>query len=211
MSNYKVIDLKTWNRKDTFEFFKDFDIPHYNVTVNVDVTNLKAFCKKHNYSFFIASIFYSQQALQQVENFRMRLVDGEIRCFDTLKAGSTILLKNNTFGFNYFEETNHFEEFHTKAAISIMETRNNPEFIPREGGQHMVYYSVTPWFSFTSFQHARKFDKNDTIPRIVFGKYFEQNGKLLMPVSVEAHHSLVDGYHVGLYYQALEQIFNELK
>lgn len=210
MANYKVMNTTTWDRADTFQFFKDFDIPHYNVTVNVDVTKLKAYCKENDYSFFIASIFFSQQALAQVENFRYRLVDGEVRCYNTLKAGSTVLLKNNTFGFNYFEETNDFKQFHAKASASIEEIRNNPEFIPREGGSHMVYYSVTPWFTFTSFQHARRFDKYDAIPRIVFGKYFEQNGKLLMPVSVEAHHALVDGYHVGLYVAAFENLLNAL-
>lgn len=73
----------------------------------------------------------------------------------------------------------------------------------------LIYYSVIPWISFTSFSHARNYSTRESIPKIVLGKITEQNNSLTMPVSVEVHHSLMDGLHVGKYFKLLQEILNE--
>jgi len=49
------------------------------------------------------------------------------------------------------------------------------------------------------------------VPRLAWGKYFEENGKILLPFSVQAHHSFVDGIHMGKYYECLQKYLNEFK
>ena len=102
MKNYTILDTENWERKSTFDFFQTFDIPFYNITANVDVTNLKAYCKKWDYSFFITSLFISQKVVNQLDNFKLRLAPNEVRKYETSQAGSTVLLGNNTFAFCYF-------------------------------------------------------------------------------------------------------------
>jgi chloramphenicol O-acetyltransferase type A len=69
----------------------------------------------------------------------------------------------------------------------------------------LIYYSVIPWVSFTSFKHANSGDNRQTVPRMVFGKMFEEGGRRLMPFSVEVHHALMDGYHVGRYFEVFQE------
>ena len=69
----------------------------------------------------------------------------------------------------------------------------------------MIYYSVIPWVSFTSFKHANSGDNRQTVPRMVFGKMFDQGDRRLMPFSVEVHHALMDGYHVGRYFNLFQE------
>lgn len=38
-----------------------------------------------------------------------------------------------------------------------------------------------------------------------WGKYYEKDGKIMMPVSVQAHHSFVDGIHIGEFADRLEK------
>jgi chloramphenicol O-acetyltransferase type A len=57
---------------------------------------------------------------------------------------------------------------------------------------------------FTSFSHARRWGTEDAVPKIVFGKHREIGGRRHMPVSVEVHHALVDGLHVGRFYEAFQ-------
>jgi len=64
----------------------------------------------------------------------------------------------------------------------------------------LIYYSSIPWISFTSFSHASDNKSGISIPKIVFGKYFQKGNKTLMPVSVEVHHALMDGIHVGKFF-----------
>ena len=69
----------------------------------------------------------------------------------------------------------------------------------------LIYYSVIPWVSFTSFKHANSGDNRQTVPRMVFGKMFEDGSRRLMPFSVEVHHALMDGYHVGRYFKLFQE------
>lgn len=53
-------------------------------------------------------------------------------------------------------------------------------------------------------------NKEDSIPRISFGKYFIQDDKVLLPHSIQVNHMLLDGVHIGNYMERLQQFINEL-
>ena len=74
----------------------------------------------------------------------------------------------------------------------------------------LIYYSVIPWVSFTSFKHASRLDKGQTIPRVVFGKVFTNNGRMLMPLSVEANHTIMDGFHVGKFFTRFQEALDSV-
>ena len=48
----------------------------------------------------------------------------------------------------------------------------------------------------------------DSIPRVSWGKYFEDNGKIKMPISVQVHHAMMDGLHVGRYFEMIQDILD---
>ncbi|MBP7321279.1 MAG: chloramphenicol acetyltransferase, partial [Lachnospiraceae bacterium] len=50
----------------------------------------------------------------------------------------------------------------------------------------------------------------DSNPRITWGKYHEVNGRIMIPVSILAHHALVDGLHIGNFYKKIEMNLVEL-
>ena len=39
-------------------------------------------------------------------------------------------------------------------------------------------------------------------------KYYEKNGRIMIPISVQAHHSFVDGIHVGQFVNGLQKYFD---
>ncbi len=69
----------------------------------------------------------------------------------------------------------------------------------------MIRYSVLPWFDFTSVSHARDFPRGDSAPLITFGKITEAVSRRTMPVSIHAHHALVDGLHVAQFVEKFQQ------
>ena len=42
------------------------------------------------------------------------------------------------------------------------------------------------------------------------GKYEEQNGRRLLPLSIQVHHAVCDGYHVGLFVDIVQKEINQL-
>ena len=74
----------------------------------------------------------------------------------------------------------------------------------------LIYYSAIPWVSFTSFKHASRLDKTQTVPRIVFGKMFDEDNAKKIPLSVEANHTIMDGVHVGKLFNRFQEIADSL-
>lgn len=66
---------------------------------------------------------------------------------------------------------------------------------------NIIHYSILPWINFSNLSHAHDYKRTDSIPKFVFGKYTELNGRCLLPLSIEVNHALMDGIHVARYLQ----------
>lgn len=204
-----LFDTTTWNRRSTYEFFKNYDDPFFNITATVDVTTLQRRCMEEKGSFFIESLYCSLRAANETEAFRLRLADDRVLLYDTIHAGATVLLTDETFRFCYFDYRPEREQFIAEAQVCIEQAINSPALDPRDEAIDLIHYSVIPWVSFTGFKHARRWIKGDSVPKIVFGKYFASGDRLLMPVSVEVHHALMDGLHAGRFFGRFQQVLEE--
>jgi chloramphenicol O-acetyltransferase type A len=207
MSRY--LDLDGWKRRQHFEFFKGFDNPFFNICVNLDVTNLLGLTRSDaSVSFFIAYHFLSMRAANEVEPFRYRLRDEGVLVHDRIHAGTTFLLADETFTFVYFDYAEEFEVFQKSAREMIEKAKSGKSRLDeREDRDDLIHHSVLPWVSFNSISHARNWGRPDSIPKIAFGKYRADNERVLMPISVEVHHALMDGLHVGRYFEKLARSF----
>ena len=208
---FKHLDLETWSRRRHFEFFRNSDDPFFNLCTEVDVTRLveKVSSLTHG-SFFLASLWISTRAANETESFRYRLEGDSILVFDSVDCGSTILREDETFGFGYFRYTTDYSQFASEGAREIARVRSETgDLRERTDSLAMIYYSVIPWVSFSSFSHARNRGERDSIPRIVFGRHHPDHGRRMMPISVEVHHALMDGLHVARYLERMQDYLND--
>jgi chloramphenicol O-acetyltransferase type A len=73
---------------------------------------------------------------------------------------------------------------------------------------NLIRFSTLPWLDFSSVSHARDFSKDDSAPRITFGKITDANGRRTMPISIHVHHALTDGMHVAQFVDHLQGLLN---
>jgi len=205
---YKELDLEKWNRKTTYEFFREYEDPFFNMTAHLDVTDLYRFSKKHSLSYALTSLFYSQQTANEIREFRIRLLDGKLVEFERVEATQTILQEDETFSFCYFPMKENVFEFNESGRKAVEKYRRLNTFDVETDRLDLIYYSAIPWISFTSFKHATRIDRTQTVPRIVFGGIFEEGERRKMPVSVEANHAMMDGLHLGKYFNGLQEKFH---
>jgi chloramphenicol O-acetyltransferase type A len=206
------IDIGGWSRRDYYRYFGSFDDPYFGVVVNVDCTAAYEHCKKQGLSFFLCYLYESIKALNQVENFRYRIIDGEIWLFDRVHASTTVGRKDGTFGFAFLEYTGGFDSFRINAEGRIAEVQEGSGLhadVDNAGRLDVVHYTTLPWFSFTGFKHEKNIRCSESIPKIAFGRFFESNGRLLMPVSINANHGLLDAYHVAQYLELFQESLNK--
>ena len=200
----KKIDLDNYNRRGLFNSFKDRDIPYFSTTCNIEIQNLKKFVKLRNISFFISFSYLISVSVNRIPQLRHRIIDGELYEFKIVDPGYTVLLDDETFSFcdsKFFED---FDTYYKYAIARIEEVKNRPDQNNADKN-HMFFITSIPWFSFTSFVHP--YDKlYSSIPIITIGKYFEQGDSWLIPIAMQVHHGVVDGFHVGKYYDCLEEL-----
>ena len=64
------------------------------------------------------------------------------------------------------------------------------------------------WVTYTHISHTNSGKSDNATPLFDWGKYHEKDGRTVMPVSVQAHHSFVDGIHIGEFVEKLQQFFD---
>ena len=209
LKTQKTLDIKSWKRKEQFYFFKDYENPFFNICAEVDVTELYKFVKKKKYSFSLISLFASTKTANLIEEFRYRIKNDDVIIYDKINLGSTILNEDETFNFCYFDYNPDFKTFYS-AAKNVLEQnkKHRVKMDSHRNYDNLIYYSIIPWVSFTSFSHARNYGIRESIPKIVFGKITKMGDRLTMPVSVEVHHALMDGLHVGKYFNLFQNVLN---
>ena len=58
-------------------------------------------------------------------------------------------------------------------------------------------FSAFPWVAYTHISHTESGKKDHATPLFDWGKFYEQDGEIYLPFSVQVHHSFVDGVHIG--------------
>lgn len=206
MNTPKKIDISRWNRREIFNFFKDFDEPFYGLTVNVTCTKAFEYCKATTCSFFLYYLHASLKAINETTAFKYRIKEDAVYLYEQINASPTIDKPDGTFGFSYMNYHPDFEEFQKIANLEIDRVRGGAPLIPAVGGENVVHFSSLPWIKFTSLSHARHYAYKDSCPKISFGKVFETNGQLEMPVSIHVHHALVDGKEVSQFIDLFQKL-----
>lgn len=201
------LDLETWARREHFRFYRDYDNPFFNLCAEVDVTALARRTRApEGPSFFLASLFLSLKAANEIEEFRYRIHGDDVVVHEVIHGGSTILREDQTFGFGYFTYRAEFSRFAAEAAEELASARSSSGALePRPERDDLIHYSVIPWVAFTSFSHARRWGADDSVPKVVFGRHHGAGARRRMPVSVEVHHALMDGLHVARFLERFQQ------
>lgn len=203
-----ILNRNTWNRKEHFDFFNSFEEPYFGLTFDVDVTTARRFCKENSLSFFLYYHFLATQVVNNIEAFRMRIEEEEVVVYDVIHATTTIMREDKTFSFSFIPFKEKLSEF-IKDGLTEIERVKSTSGIGMGGDSarmDIIHFSTIPWIPFKGLTHARPFAFKDSAPKISFGKIVQNGEQELMPVSIFSNHALVDGYHVGQFYEQLQEL-----
>lgn len=204
----RVLDMANWERKDHYAFFNQFEEPFFSVTVKVDVTKAYIRAQEQQTLFFLYYLYTSLLAANRVENFRYRIKDEQVLIYDEVHASPTINRPDGTFGFAYLDFKEEYALFESEATKEIERVRESKGLIPAVSGENVIHYSTIPWIDFTGLSIARCFKFKDSSPKITFGKMTKERHVRSMPMTVHAHHALMDGIHVGEYIGLFQNLLN---
>lgn len=203
--DYVYLDMERYPRKEHFEYFSALGYPYVGVTVQVDITAFLCRIREAAEPFFLSLLYEVAAAANAVPEFRQRILDGRIIEYELCPTSHTVLRSNGAFAYCRLDCSKPRAAFlpyardEQKKAEAGGTIREDPE-----ESRSLLFISCLPWFSYTSLIQAAPFPA-DSNPRISWGRYSESGGRIFLPLSVLAHHALVDGKHIGDFYTSLSQ------
>lgn len=196
------IDVERWARKNHFNFYKDFPDPNFNICFSMDITKAHQFAKSNQLSPFLVLMYLSSKACNSVDAFKTRL-DEENNPYlvDVVEPSATVAKEDGIFNFcnmKHDEDLSRFIDINSKLVDKSLEEE---PLVTIDNKDNQIFYSITPWLSFTGYKHAKGEGDLET-PRIVFGKFDITDERVTMPVSIELHHAIADAIDIARYQES---------
>ena len=205
------IDVETWDRREYFQAYLGADFPYINVGANIEVTNLLAFSNRAKLSSYLTMVHSAHRVAETMENFRYRILDGR-----------PVIIENMDLSFTHIPEgTDLFVNvtmgcvddlliFHERAKAQIAAQGTAPGFDALAGRCDIIGYSAVPWIEYIHVVRTIAKLGVTSSPKITWGKYFKRGNRVMMPFSVQVHHGLMDGIHVGRYFKQVQEHIERL-
>ena len=205
---YREIDISRWPRRDHLLYFSAMDYPHFNICADADLSVFLPFLKERKLAFYRTILYIGCRAANSIESFRYRIDAGKVFLYDRVHPGITVMGPDDLFGYLNIDYEPDFTRFYRRAGEMIDTASRQPNLTGGGDRNDLLYITTIPWISFTSLVHPIHIHPADSIPRISWGKYREENGRVKLPVSVQVHHGLMDGIHIGSFFDEIQRYFD---
>ena len=205
---FTPICLQTWPRGQMFYYFSKMAPTGYSLTVQLDVSNLRRTLKDAGLKFFPAYLWLVTKNLNRQTEFKVAEKDGVLGYYDTLTPlYASFHEDTHTFSLMWTEFTEDFRQFHQAYLDNQKQFGDNRGVLcqPQLPPANAYTVSCLPWVSFDHFAVHSYENKPYYFPSVEAGKFLEQDGKCLMPLSLTCHHATTDGWHVAHFLEDLQR------
>lgn len=199
--------IENFNRQKLFDSYHKRTNPFSFVTTRIEVTKLYQLCKMSK-STYATIGYYFTKALNEVEAFKYRYEDGKIYKYDIIKPSFTQMLPDETIGYFRVDMKSTYEDFIDEYKMiekNFLETHYSS--IMSDQGE--VWLSCEPWFHFSGC--VVPFDKEITIPQIIWDQFDIIDDKCYLDVMIMSHHGFVDGLHIGRLISKIKEIVESIE
>ncbi len=206
----QILDMENYKRRSHFDYFRSLPYPYVGTTVNVDVTDALQFSREKKRSFYLTFLHAAALAADGVKELRQRIRGEQIVEYSECPTSHIELLDDSSYCYCTLHHHMDLKVYYEQAEIARKAcTENGIE--EDEAVEAMYFISTLPWLHYSALiQPVAGGDESN--PRITWGKYEENDkGRIVMPVSILAHHALIDGIQIARFYQNLDHEIQEYR
>lgn len=200
---YVQIDLSTSPRAAHYEYFRAMAYPYVGVTANVDITRFMQRRVAQKQPFFLSLLYHVERAANRVPELRRRIWQDSVIEFEWCPSSYTVAKPDGSYAYCTVRADMPFESFLPEAQRAQEICRSSGGIAEEaDAAIPCLFVSSLPWLNYSALVQPVPAPA-DSNPRITWGKYIEENGRILLPLSLLCHHALVDGLHISRFYEAL--------
>ena len=206
---YRVIDKETYYRKGVFRHFTEDCKCSTSMTARIDVTELVKYSNENGTKFYVNFLYILSKVLNSRDDYRMGYIwqTEKLICYDVIHPTQYIFHEDTeTCTPVYTSYDPEYETFYKNVSDDIEAAKQTREYgLDMEKHPNWFDASYISWLSYDSLNIELPDGFLYFLPIINWGKYREENGRLLMPVSVRMNHAIADGYLVANVFRLLEK------
>jgi chloramphenicol O-acetyltransferase type A len=199
-AGYKSIDMNTWPRRECYEYYATGSKCMCAISANIDVTDLYKKTETADKDFEVVILYIITKVLNRHEEFRIGYCkeNGQLMIWDYINPVHRVFHEDTeTFSRVWTRYNKNFDEFYAAAQNSVQEglklkTVNQPE-IPDNNFE----ISFIPWLHFSAINTKMSESGKYLAPVITIGKIEEENGRFIMPLTMQISHAVADGFHIA--------------
>lgn len=207
--DYKIINKETYYRKGVFRHFSEDCKCSTSITARIDVTALVEHSRKTNTKFYINFLYILSKVLNSREDYRMGYLweTNDLICYDVINPTQYVFHDDTeTCTPVYTKYNEDYEIFYKNALEDVERAKKTREYgLDMENHPNWFDASYISWLSYDSLNIELPDGHLFFAPIINWGKYREEGGRLVMPVSVRLNHAIADGYLVANVFRLLQK------
>ena len=207
--NYRIINKVTYYRKGVYQHFTKDCKCSSSMTARIDVTELVKYSKKSNTKFYINFLYILSKVLNSRDDYKMGYLwqTDELICYDCINPTQYVFHEDTETCTPVYTNYNENYEIFYKNALNDLEQAKQTRDYKLDMANHPNWFdaSYLPWFSYDSFNIELPDGHLFFNPIINWGKYREENGRLMMPLTVRLNHAIADGYLVANVFRLIEK------
>lgn len=198
---FQKIDMETWKRREFYQHYAKDVVCTYSMTVDIDISNLRG------ERLYPAMLWLLTEAVNAHEAFRTQLSPEGPGIFDAMNPSYTIFNRENkNFSVIWTEFSSDYREFLRRYAEDTRRYANSTLLFPKgDAPENAFDVSMLPWIRFSSFNLNIFGGGAHLLPIFTMGKTFEREGATLLPLSLQVHHAVCDGFHAALFIDTLQE------
>lgn len=206
--SFNKIDVDNWKRKETFTHYLNQQTT-FSITTEIDSSVLYRSIKQKGYKFYPAFIFLVTSVVNSHTAFRTGYnSEGDVGYWDKLDPLYTIFdSESETFSGIWTNMKNDFKEFYDLYLSDVEKYNGSGKLLPKTPiPENTFSISMIPWTSFTGFNLNINNDSNYLLPIVTAGKFIKKGDSIYLPLSLQVHHSVCDGYHAGMFMNSIQEL-----
>ena len=191
--NYKKVDIDSWEHGHLYKLYTTDLKLTMDLTVELDVTRVVEYSRSRGMKFYPIMIWLVSKIMNSHEEYTYTDFNTE----------------NKHFSKFVTEYSDDLDEFYARSMADREKYKDYYGFVPN---QPKNFFDITclPWVSYKHLNINVYGDGLSLFPVVMWGKWEERGGRLVMPVTLKLHHATGDGYHLSRFFLELEEMIKSL-
>ena len=203
----KKIDLNNYKRKDMYLRFLNETNNTICVSGEFDITKIFRYSKK-GYKLNCLLLYCIQQETNKIEDFHYRIKNKELFYSEKVLTCSVAKGKNGLLYYITYPYQNNYLNFQKQYKELNDNAYNNCIHYLLDVWTKL-YNSALVWFQFLSISSNVQSDYSNHY--LLWGSYRKRFLKVKLNISFKFHHSLLDGEMAVVFFNKLQEEFNNFK